>query len=169
MAETVYILSGSNIGNREKALEIALDKLENVPGLEVIVTSGIYLSDAQDMVGENPSFMNQVIMCEYMYLPHELLDALEKIEKDMGRTDKGKRKPREIDLDILLFGNEIINTDRLTIPHKELHKRPFAMIPLLQVNPDIVHPIKKKPVAEFIKKKDYSKVVLFKDHVGRNI
>ena len=169
MAETIYILSGSNIGDREHNLEVALEKLENIPGLEIVATSAIYLSDAQDMVGENPSFMNQVIMADYLYIPNELLDALEKIEVEMGRSEKGMRKPRTIDLDILLFGNDIIKTERLTIPHKEMLKRPFAMIPLLQINPEIIHPVKNKPIADFVKEKDKTKVVLYKDHVARNI
>lgn len=169
MAETIYILSGSNIGDREHNLELAIDKLENIPGIEIVATSAIYLSEPQDMAGENPSFMNQVIMADYQFIPNELLDALEKIEVDMGRTEKGMRLPRIIDLDILLFGNEIIENERLTIPHKEMLNRPFAMIPLLQVNPEIIHPVKNKPVAEFVTEKDKTKVVLYKDHVARNI
>ncbi len=169
MAEIVYILSGSNLGDREKKLEIALDKIEALPGLEVIATSALYLSEAQGMKGENPDFMNQVIMIEFLYLPKELLDGLEKIETEMGRTEKGKLKPRVIDLDILLFGDKIIETDELTIPHKKLLKRPFAMIPLLQITPDIEHPVKKRAVADFVKESDYAKVELYKDHVARNI
>ncbi len=169
MPETIYILSGSNLGDREKNLDRALEKLESLPGLEVIATSAIYISEAQGMKGENPDFMNQVIMAEFLYRPNELLNGLEKIETEIGRTDKGKLKPRIIDLDILLFGNEIVETEELTIPHKQLLKRPFAMIPLLQITPDIEHPVKKRAIAEFLKKSDKEKVVLYKDHVARNI
>ncbi len=169
MADTVYILSGSNLGDREKNLELACEKLSALPGVEVIATSALYLSKAQDMKGENPDFMNQVIMLEFQYRPNELLNGLEQIETEMGRTDKGKLKPRIIDLDILLFGDEIIDTKELTIPHKQLLKRPFAMIPLLQITPDIEHPVKKRAIAEFLKKSDENKVEMYKDHVARNI
>ena len=169
MAETVYILSGSNLGDREKNLRKASEKLDAIPGLEIIATSALYLSQAQGMKGENPDFMNQVVMVEYQFRPNELLNGLEKIESEMGRTGKGKLQPRIIDLDILLFGDEIINTEELTIPHKQLLKRPFALIPLLQITPDIIHPVKKRPLSEFLKKSDHDKVELYKDHVARNI
>ncbi len=169
MAEIVYILSGSNLGDREKNLDTACDKLESLPGLEIIATSALYVSKAQDMVGEHPDFLNQVIMAEFQFRPNELLNGLEKIETDLGRTEKGKLQPRFIDLDILLFGDEIINTEELTVPHKELLNRPFAMIPLLQISPHVVHPVKKKAIAEFVTEADENKVELYKDHVARNI
>jgi 2-amino-4-hydroxy-6-hydroxymethyldihydropteridine diphosphokinase len=169
VAETVFILMGSNIGDRERNLAVALSKIEAMPGLEVTAVSGIYLSDAVDMEGENPPFMNQVVMADYQFRPNELLDALELIEKQLGRSDKGARKPRPIDLDILLFGEQIVETNRLSIPHRELLNRPFAMVPLLEIEPDIIHPVVKRPVAEFLDDKDRQQVTLFKDHVARNV
>ena len=169
MSTTVYILAGSNIGNREKYLNDAVEKLSDLPGLEIVATSAIYVSDAVDMIGENPSFLNQVIMAEYDYIPLELLDGLEKIEREMGRTDKTKKMPRPIDLDILLFGEEKIKSERLTIPHKELTKRPFALIPLVQVTPEITVPGSDKLYSSYLHKNDFNKVILYKDHVARNI
>ena len=169
MAETVYILMGSNVGDREKNLTTALTKLETVPGLEIVAVSSIYVSEAEDMEGETPPFMNQVLKADYQYLPNELLDALELIEKNLGRSGKGKKLPRTIDLDILLFGDRIIETKRLSIPHAELLNRPFAMVPLLQIDPDIIHPVTKRPVAEFLKDEQREKVLLYKDHVARNV
>ena len=169
MSEIVYILSGSNLGDREKYLDIAIDKIFALPGVEIIATSALYQSQAQEMQGENPDFLNQVIMLDYLYLSNELLNGLEKIELEIGRSDKGKLQPRIIDLDILLFGNEIIETAELTIPHKRLLKRPFAMVPLLQITPEIEHPVKKRAIAEFLTKTDALKVEIYKDHVARNI
>jgi len=169
MAETVYILMGSNMGDREKNLSAALAKLEEVPGLEIVAVSSIYLSEAEGMEGANPPFMNQAIMVDYQFLPNELLDALEMIEKMFGRSGKGEKKPRMIDLDILLFGDRIIETERLSIPHRELLNRTFAMVPLLQIEPNIIHPVVKLPVAEFLTDEDRQKVLLYKDHVARNV
>ncbi|MFQ6008566.1 MAG: 2-amino-4-hydroxy-6-hydroxymethyldihydropteridine diphosphokinase [Candidatus Zixiibacteriota bacterium] len=169
MAETVYILMGSNMGDREKNLSAALARLETVPGLEIVAISGIYVSEAKDMEGDTPPFMNQVVMGDYQYLPNELLDALELIEKKLGRSGKGKRQQRTIDLDILLFGDQIIENERLSIPHRELLNRPFAMLPLLQIDPNIIHPVTKRPVAEFLTEGDRQKVLLYKDHVARNV
>ena len=169
MAETVYMLMGSNMSDREKNLSAALAKLETVPGLEIVAVSGIYLSEADQMEGDSPSFMNQVVMGDYQYLPNELLDALELIEKKLGRTGKGKKQPRTIDLDILLFGDRIVETERLSIPHRQLLNRPFAMVPLLEIEPNLVHPIVKRPIAEFLTDEQRQKVLLFKDHVARNV
>ena len=112
MAETVFILIGSNLGDREKSLAQALIKMETVDGLEIVATSGIYVSDAVQMEEGSPSFLNQVVMADYQYLPQELLDALESIEKSMGRTGKGKRVPRAIDLDILLYDEAFLSVYR---------------------------------------------------------
>jgi len=169
MAETVFLLLGSNIGDREKSLEKALVRLEEIDGLEIVATSAIYVSEAEDMPPGSPSFLNQVVMADYKYLPHELLNAVEMIEKSLGRSGKGQKKPRTIDIDILLFGQEIIETDCLSIPHRELLNRPFAMVPLLQVEPDIVHPVTERPVSEFLTDEDRQKVILYKDHVARNV
>lgn len=167
MPETVFILSGSNEGDREKNLAGALAKLEGIEGLEVVASSAIYLSEAVDMDADAPSFMNQAVMADYEYTPSELLTALELIEKNLGRTGKGQNLPRTIDLDILLFGQQVIENDRLSIPHRELLNRPFAMAPMLQIDPNVVHPVTKKPIADFLTEEDRNKVMLYKDHVAR--
>lgn len=169
MAATVYLSLGSNIGDREAYLDQAVDSLMNIEGLEIIASSAIYATEPMDMNGESPSFLNQVVMIEYLYRPKELLDELQKLEIEMGRTGKGKRLPRTIDIDILLFDDEIIKTDYLVVPQKNLNKRPYVIIPMLQITPELVDPITKKEYQTFIKQKDYEKVVLYKDHVARNI
>ena len=169
MTETVYILMGSNMGDREKNLTSALYRLETVEGLEVIATSAIYLSAAVDMnEADSPGFMHQVVKADFRYTAGELLGALELVEKSLGRTGKGKKLPRTIDLDILLFGDQVIETERLSIPHRELLNRPFAMVPLLQIDPGIVHPVTKTPVSDFLSEKAQKEVLVFKDHVARS-
>ncbi len=164
---TVYILLGSNIGDREKNLATARERLEYIPGFELGASSSIYISDAVGMPGENPAVLNQVIKGEYTYRPSELLVELERIETALGRTGKGQKQPRTIDLDILLFGDDIIETESLSIPHRELLNRPFAMVPLLQIDPDIIHPVTKEPVASFLTDIDRTQVLLYRDHVAR--
>ena len=148
MAETAYILLGSNMGDREQFLNAALARMETVEGLEMIAISSVYVSEAEGMPGECPSFLNQAVKGEYKYTPAELLHTLERIERGLGRTDKGTCQPRTIDLDILLFGSRMINTARLTVPHRKLLSRSFALIPLLEIDPDIIHPVTGKPVMD---------------------
>jgi 2-amino-4-hydroxy-6-hydroxymethyldihydropteridine diphosphokinase len=169
MAETVYILTGSNLGDRERNLAAALAKIETLPGFELVAVSGVYVSEAQGMAADSPSFMNQVLMGDYQYLPSELLNALEQIEKQLGRTGKGRNQPRIIDLDVLLFGDRIVETEALSIPHHQLLNRPFALVPLLEIDPDLVHPVVKRPIVEFLTDRQRQEVVLYKDHVARNV
>ena len=169
MAETVYILIGSNDGDREKNLSSALAGLHRLAGLEIVAVSSIYLSEPQDMSPGSPSFLYQVVMADYQDLPNELLNALELLEKNQGRTGKGRKLPRTIDLDILLFGDRIVESERLSIPHRELLNRPFALVPLLEIEPDIVHPVVKRPIAEFLSEDQRQAVLLFKDQVARHV
>ncbi len=169
MKTTVYILMGSNMGDRESYLVAALDRLSGLEGLEVIAASGIYISEAQGMKGENPSFLNQVVKADYDFTPGELLHTLEKVEIELGRTGKGQLEPRTIDLDILLFGEEKIDTERLTIPHPELLNRPFALVPLLQVDPHQTHPSTGRPLVEYLTDESREQVTLYRDHVARSV
>ena len=168
MKTTVHILMGSNMGDRESYLTAALDRLSGLEGLEVIASSAGYVSEAQDMEGENPSFLNQVVKADYDFTAGELLHTLEKLEIELGRTGKGQREPRTIDLDILLFGDEVINTDRLTVPHRELLNRPFVLVPLVQIDPDLVHPSTGRPLSEYVTDSIRERVTLYKDHVARS-
>ncbi|PWB68565.1 2-amino-4-hydroxy-6-hydroxymethyldihydropteridine diphosphokinase [candidate division GN15 bacterium] len=169
MAETVYLLLGSNVGDREQNLDYALTRIRALEGLEVTATSAIYLTEPVGVKGVQPAFLNQAIRAEYQFRPLELLHALEKIELEMGRTAKGKLEPRIIDCDILLFGEQKINEPTLTIPHPRLLERAFALIPLVEIEPHLQHPVTRKPVASYISSRANAGVMLYKDHVARNL
>ena len=167
MAEIAYLLLGSNLGDRESNLTKARDLISEIEGCELVAYSSIYLSDAVEMAEGSPSFMNQVVKIEYAYTPLELLHACEKVEQQLGRTDKGKMLPRLLDCDMLLFGDQTISTERLTVPHAKLLQRPFAMVPLLEIDPALVHPITKKPIANYLTPEGSQSVMLYRDHVAR--
>ena len=169
MPEIIYLLLGSNMGNRERNLEAALAEISSLEGLEVTATSAMYITEAREMKGENPSFLNQVIKGEYLYSAHELLHSLEEIEGRLGRTDKVEMKPRTIDCDILLFGDIVINSPTLAVPHPRLTQRPFALVPLLEIDPQAVHPVTKRHLSEYLSATDRAEVILYKEHVARNI
>lgn len=169
MSETVYLLLGSNIGDRRGYLHSAVLKLEALEGFEVVAVSGVYASPAVEMDPESPGFMNQVVKGEYIYRPLELLRTLEAIERELGRSDKGQMRPRTIDIDILLFGEQLIDTPELSIPHVSLLERPFAMVPLLEIDPDLTHPASGRRIDQFLDDADRGDVTLLEDHVARNI
>lgn len=169
MAETIYLLLGSNLGDRSRHLARAREDLSRVEGLEITAISPIYESDAVEMDEAAPRFLNQVVKGDYGYTPSELLGEIEEIERVHGRSEKGALKPRTIDIDILMFGERVIKTADLTIPHKKLATRPFAIVPLLAIDPEAVHPALGKPLADLLKKKAAGQVELFEDHVSRNV
>lgn len=169
MAEIVYIGLGSNLGDRERLLGQAVHRMEGLEGLELTALSAIYRSRPVDMPDDAPEFLNQVVRGDYEYAPGELLHALEKIESELGREEKGQNQPRPIDLDLLLFGDREINTDNLIVPHAQLLKRAFVLIPLLQIDPELVHPVSGKPLADFVTTGGQSTVEIYKDHVAREI
>ena len=167
MAETVYLLLGSNMGDRKQFLDTALARLEELEGLEIIATSPVYITEAQDVSEPQPTYLNQVIKGEFQYSADELLAATQQIENELGRTEKGKKLPRTIDIDILLFGQQKINSDDLTVPHPDLLNRPFAMVPLLEIDRDVVHPVEGRPIADFLSEQDRKHIILYEDHVAR--
>ena len=169
MIETVYIGLGSNLGDREEFLSAAIARLEKVPGLEVIAISSLYITHPQDMEPGSPPFLNQVIKAEYAFAPQDLLEAMETIEEDLGRTDKGAKLPRTIDLDLLLFGTQQIKSGGLTVPHPRLRKRPFVLVPLLQIDSDLVYPGTGKPLSSYLTGEGRNSVRIYKEHVAREV
>ena len=154
MTSTAYILLGSNLGDRENYLSSAIAMIKDTPGLKLAGGSAVYASPAQQMKSGTPPFLNQAIKVDTALSPIELLTALEKIERAIGRTGKGKQISRTIDLDILLFGQEKVKTDRLTIPHPELLNRTFALIPVIEIDPTMVHPLTNKLLRDYLNDDD---------------
>jgi len=163
MPNIVYLGLGSNLGDRECYLTAACNKLSMMEGFETIALSPIYVSQPVEMDKDAPTFLNMVIKGQFIYTPLELLSNIEKIEKGLGRNCKGEYKPRSIDIDILLFGNEICKMDRLVIPHKKMTRRPFMLVPLLQIDPDLLHPLTNKRIDSYLKKKDRESIILYKE------
>lgn len=134
-----YLLIGSNLGNRDFFLEKACELLSQRAGT-YRRTSSIYETAPWGKI-DQPSFLNQAIELETNLSPKDLLQVLLKIELELGRTRTEKYGPRTIDIDILLYGNEIIEQPELQIPHPQLANRRFALLPLFELNPQLVHPV----------------------------
>jgi 2-amino-4-hydroxy-6-hydroxymethyldihydropteridine diphosphokinase len=147
---TVYLCIGGNLGEREANLEETREFLEFNFG-DVVETSSVYESEGWEM--ENvPAFLNQVVKIETELTPLELLQEIAELEEFYGRERKsGIYLSREMDVDVLLYNDEIIVTENLIVPHPKMALRRFVLEPLNEIAPDLVHPMLKKTIAELLK------------------
>jgi len=155
-----YLLLGTNLGNREQNLQVALREIGKRAG-KVIKTSAIYETEPWGFIADIP-FLNQAIQLETLLLPHKLLEILQEIELKMGRIKLAGNSyaSRLIDIDILFINNEIIHVENLNVPHPLLHARKFALLPLRDICPAYVHPLLGLSVAEMTENcQDQSSVV----------
>ncbi|AAC06507.1 2-amino-4-hydroxy-6-hydroxymethyldihydropteridine diphosphokinase [Aquifex aeolicus] len=143
---TVYLGLGSNVGDRISYILKAIEKLEEF--LEIEKISTVYESKAWGFENQG-NFLNFVLKAKTSLLPQELLLKIKKVEKEVGRKERFKWGPREIDIDILLYKDEVIRTKLLKVPHPFLEKRDFFVYPLLEIEPNVIHPIYRKPLKEF--------------------
>jgi 2-amino-4-hydroxy-6-hydroxymethyldihydropteridine diphosphokinase len=136
-----YLLLGSNMGNRRQNLLDASQHIENYAG-KVIKSSSVY-ETAPWGKADQPTFFNQAILIETHLEPAMLMHELLAIERLLGRkrTDAEKWEPRIIDIDILFYNNDTVQTEQLTIPHPRLHERNFALKPMLELAPEHKHPV----------------------------
>lgn len=167
MTETVYIGLGSNLGERQTNLHRAIDQMNKLDRFELMASSSVYQTEPMNMQPDTPLFYNQVVRAVYGYSPPDLLRELETIERSFGRTGKGDYKSRTLDLDILLFGGQIIDTLTLTIPHPRLLERPFMLVPLLELNPLLTDPINGRHLSEYVTSHQRLKTVPLEEHVTR--
>jgi 2-amino-4-hydroxy-6-hydroxymethyldihydropteridine diphosphokinase len=135
----IYLLLGSNLGNRRSALSQATDYLREAIG-PLIDQSSVY-ETAPWGLSDQPAFLNQVLGMNTNQLPFQLLAITQGIEKKMGRKKKEKWGARSIDIDILYYGDQQIQSELLNIPHPYLHERRFTLVPLVEIAPDFVHPV----------------------------
>jgi len=137
----VFIALGSNLEPREKYLQRAVNLMSEHAGFEVVMVSASYETQPVGGPPDQEMYLNAVAKIRTTLDPESLLDALQAIERELGRKRDTFWGPRTIDLDILLYGREIISTDRLIVPHPLMHERKFVLEPLAQIAPDAVHPI----------------------------
>lgn len=148
MRNTIYILLGANLGNPRLQITEASERLEIQIG-KIIAVSSMYESEAWG-VKDQPSFYNKVILIETILLPSECLQICQEIELALGRIRDKKWGARIIDIDILYFNNEIVDTKILKIPHPYIHLRNFTLLPLAEVAPDYMHPLFNKTNMELL-------------------
>jgi 2-amino-4-hydroxy-6-hydroxymethyldihydropteridine diphosphokinase len=149
MSHKVYIGIGSNIGDREGYLKKALAYLHKQEGIRVTNVSSIYETDPVGYTDQD-SFLNMAAELETLLSPEELLTILQKNELDLNRKREIHWGPRTIDLDILLYNDENIESEQLKIPHPRMHERAFVLIPLYEVNPKLILKTVNQPIEKTI-------------------
>jgi 2-amino-4-hydroxy-6-hydroxymethyldihydropteridine diphosphokinase len=145
----VYLLLGSNLGNRQENLEKALQHISRQAG-PIVTASPVYETAPWGNEKQNP-FYNQAVEVHTTLAPHALMASLLVIESLLGRIrSKEKYGPRLIDIDLLFYNDTIINTPELTLPHPYLHTRRFVLVPLNELKPDLVHPVFQKTINQLL-------------------
>ncbi len=148
----VYLSLGSNLGDREQNLSVALERLERA-GVHIVARSSLYETAPQDVL-DQPWFLNMAVQAQTSLFPLQLLTLLQKIERELGRfRGQGAMQggPRTIDIDILLYGSACIETPQLVIPHPRMTQRRFVLEPLLEIAPELRHPRSKQLLSNYLK------------------
>jgi len=136
----VYIAVGSNLSDPVQQAKQAIDALKKLPDSQFIQASSLYSSKPMGPE-DQPDYINAVVQIETQLSPTDLLDQTQRIELEHGRVRKDERwGPRTLDLDILLYGEQIIETERLTIPHYGMKTREFVLYPLAEITPNLILP-----------------------------
>jgi 2-amino-4-hydroxy-6-hydroxymethyldihydropteridine diphosphokinase len=148
MSKSIFILLGSNLGDRLENITYARQEISRHIG-QIITASSIYKTAAWGNVLQ-PDFYNQVIEIHSGLSPAELLIQVLEIEKNAGRLRNEKWGPRVLDIDILFYGDLIMSDDRLTIPHPQIPNRKFTLLPLAEIAPDLLHPVNRKTIGQLL-------------------
>ena len=139
-AAVAYIGIGSNLGHKVLNCKHSMTKIDQVPGCEVTARSDLFETEPEGVTGQQ-WYANCVAEVKTERTPPEFLDSLMAIEHEMGRIRTKQWEPRIIDLDILLFGEQVVDSANLVVPHPLLHTRRFVLEPLVQLAPELVHPV----------------------------
>jgi 2-amino-4-hydroxy-6-hydroxymethyldihydropteridine diphosphokinase len=146
--KTVYLALGSNLGDRAAMLQNAVAGMES-PDLHVLRASSVYETEPRE-VEDQPWFLNQVVEAETSLFPRQLLTRLKRLEVELGRRPSRPKGPRAIDVDILFYGDAVVSTTDLVIPHERMGERRFVLEPLAELAPDLRHPKTGKIMREML-------------------
>lgn len=145
MQKMVYLSLGSNLGDRAENLSAALTRLQSLG--KIMAVSSYYETEPVEFTAQ-PWFLNCAVKLETGKMPKQLLGSILDLEQEMGRRRLRQKGPRTIDIDILLFGNSIVETQGLTIPHPALHERRFVLEPLAEIAAELRHPVLMRTMRE---------------------
>jgi 2-amino-4-hydroxy-6-hydroxymethyldihydropteridine diphosphokinase len=166
--DKVFLSLGSNLSDRAAHLASGIEELKKIPGLVFHAVSPVY-ETAPAEGASGGAFLNCAVECSYDGEPIDLLERLEEIERREGRKSKGDYAARPLDIDIIFFGNLIINSCRLTIPHPRLYKRMFVLVPLADLDPDFSCPKTGKTIRQLLSEiSDTANIVHVRKELKKN-
>ena len=157
-----YIGFGSNIGDRLAHIQNAIHTLSKTEGITLQKISSIYTTDPVGYEAQ-AQFLNGIVAIQTSLSPLSLLHTLKDIETAIGRKHRIRWGPREIDLDILIYEDLCVQTEKLIIPHPEMHLRGFVLVPLAEIAPDLVHPVFQESIQTLLNRFEDDKSVLKKE------
>lgn len=143
----VYLGLGSNLGNRAEYISKAISEINTSANCDVIKLSSVYESKPYGNTGQ-PNFFNAILEVETKFSLIQLFGFIKSIEAELGRKERKRWAPREIDIDIILYGKTVYSDGRLTVPHKDMLNRDFVIKPLLELDPGIKHPVTGEKLAD---------------------
>lgn len=154
----IYLALGSNLGNRAENLQMAIASLQSF--VNVLRVSPVYQTAPWGVV-DQPDFLNQVLAGETDLAPFALLERVKNLEESLGRKPSIQYGPRLIDIDILFYEDWVLDFPQLNIPHAHIAERAFVLVPLVDLAPELCHPVSGKTMRELLSKIDHSDVVLY--------
>lgn len=146
---TIYIGLGSNLGNKKENIRQALSLLNEVKGITIVKVSSFYETEPVGYEDQD-WFINAVAQTETSFSPQEILKIFKEIEQKIGREESTRWGPRKIDLDILFYDQLVYKSNDLIIPHPKLHERAFVLVPLAEINKELIHPVYNKSVSTLL-------------------
>lgn len=153
-----FIGLGSNLGKRKKNIENAIGLLSSMEGIDLLSQASYYETEPVGPI--QPWFINSVITIQSTLPPEGILAKCKEVEVRIGRVDSLKWGPRLVDLDLLLVEDQIVDTGKLKLPHPQLAQRRFVLLPLLELQPNLVHPELQVPLRELLPETEEDKKVI---------
>lgn len=165
----VFLGLGSNVGDRLKYIEDAIARISGLEGVALVKKASVYETEPWG-IKDQDYFLNTAVEIDTPLSAEDIHKAIKSVEEELGRENREKWTSREIDIDLLFYGNEIIDSENLKVPHREIENRKFVLIPLAELDQDIIHPVLNKPISVLLRETgDHLEVLKYSENVQEKL